>query len=63
MWSYDANVSFIARSNESDATLEKIRAAASREQLNGMYVKNGMPMVLDGGHNAYGLSVQGIQMV
>ena len=49
MWSYDANVSFMARSNLSDATLEKMRAAATREQLNGMYIKNGTLMVLDGG--------------
>ena len=49
MWSYDADVSFMARSNSSDATLEKIRAAATREQLNGMYVKNGTLMVLEGG--------------
>ena len=49
MWSYDADVSFMARSNSSDATLEKIRAAATREQLNGMYVKKGTLMVLEGG--------------
>ena len=39
----------MTRSNNSDATLEKIRAAASREQLNGMYIKNGTLIVLEGG--------------
>ena len=46
---YDANVSFMARSNSSDATLEKMKAAATREQLNSMYIKNGTLVVLENG--------------
>ena len=33
----------------SDATLEKMKAAATREQLNSMYIKNGTLVVLENG--------------
>ena len=49
MWSSDANVSFLVKANESDATLAGIRAAANREQLNDLYVKNGTLIILEGG--------------
>ena len=39
----------MARSNSSDATLEKMKAAATREQLNSMYIKNGTLVVLENG--------------
>ena len=49
MWSYDADVSFMVESNDSAASLDTIRAAASREQLNAFYVKTGTLMVkIDG---------------
>ena len=49
MWSYDSNVSFLVKANDSDVSLEKIRSAASREQLNGLYIKAGTLMVLNDG--------------
>ena len=49
MWSYDASVSFLVKANNSDVSLEKIRSAASREQLNGLYIKAGTLMVLNDG--------------
>ena len=49
MWSYDSNVSFLVKANDSDVSLEKIQSAASREQLNGLYIKAGTLMVLNDG--------------
>ena len=49
MWSYDSNVSFMVRSLDSDVSLDKIRAAANREQLNGLYIKAGTLITMDDG--------------
>ena len=49
MWSHDSNVSFMVRSLDSDVSLDKIRAAANCEQLNGLYIKAGTLIMMDDG--------------
>ena len=48
MWSYGGSVSFVAKTNASDATRDKIAGAATREQLNAVWVRPGTLVVLSG---------------
>ena len=49
MWSYSGNVSFAVGATGCTASAELIAAAASREELNELYVKNGTLLILKDG--------------
>ena len=49
MWAYAGNVSFAVGATDCTASADLIAAAVSREQLNGLYVKNGALLILKDG--------------